>query len=164
MMNKEDVLIVEFKPIFHKWGMKIIYQNYNVLNRGVFKDEVLRVHSFNYPDYDNKNDTLFVRGLNEDKDENIILLSEQDKLKIEEKIKLLNEKYYTFILSRESNGNKYYFISSQFEVSKSNEIYHEVDDERHNVGNYFFTEEEATECLKYLKKCLINWHRERCED
>ena len=164
MMNKEDVLIVEFKPIFHKWGMKILYQNFNILRRGIFNDEDLKVYSLNSPEYYNDNNVLFIKGLDEDKDENVILLSEEDKLEVEEKVKLINEKYYTFRLSRESNGNEYYFISSQFEVSKSNEIYHEIDDERHNVGNYFFTEEEAMECLKYLKKCLINWHRERCED
>lgn len=161
MMTKENVLIVEFKPIFHKWGMKIIYQNFNILRRGIFKDEELKVYSSNSPEYDNDSKILFIKGLNEDKDENVILLSEGDKLEVEEKIRLLNEKYYTVRLPRVRKEDNYYFMQSDFIVGIDKEIGDEIDDRRHNVGNYFFTEKEATECLEYLKKCLINWHREK---
>lgn len=161
MMNKEDVLIVEFKPIFHKWGMKISYQDFSILKRGIFKDEELKVYSSDFPDYDSKSNTLFVKGLEKDKDDNIIYLYEEDKLRIEEKIKLFNEKHFTFRLPRVRKEDNYYFMQSDFIVGIDKEIGDEIDDRRHNVGNYFFTGEEAMECLEYLKKCLINWHREK---
>lgn len=142
MMNKEDVLIVEFKPIFHNWGMKISYQDFSILKRGIFKDEELKVYSSDFPDYDCKSNTLFVKGLEKDKDDNIIYLYEEDKLRIEEKIKLFNEKHFTFRLPRVRKEDNYYFIQSDFIVGIDKEIGDEIDDRRHNVGNYFFLQEK----------------------
>ena len=163
-MIKEKVIDVIFEPVFDVWAMRIMYQNEDILKRGKFRDKELNVYSNNYPKYIKDSNTLFIKGDFISNDDNIVFLSNEDKLKVEEKIKKLNEKYFTYRFSRESKGMNYYYITSEFEVNETEEIHHEVDDCRNNIGNYFYTKKEALECSEYLKKCLIDWRKERCED
>lgn len=163
-MIKVTVLDVTFEPVFDMWGMKIEYQNKNILKRGEFKDNELGVYSNSYPEYIKDSNILFIKGNFVNRDNDIIILSNEDKLKIEEKIKKLNEKYCTYKFSRVEEGTNYYYITSEFEVGKSEENYDYINKTRNKKGNYFFTKEKALECLDYLKKCLIDWHKERRED
>ena len=47
---REDVLKIEFHPVFDKWAWRIIYQNEDVLKRGEFYDEDLKTHEENGAD------------------------------------------------------------------------------------------------------------------
>lgn len=163
-MIKESVLDVIFEPVFDMWGMKVSYQNENILKRGTFKDNELGVYSNNYPEYNKDSDILYIRGDFISNDDNIVFLSNENKLKVEEKVRKLNDKYYTYRFSRVMKSTNYYYINTEFEVDESEEIEHKIDDCRNNIGNYFHTRKEAIECSEYLKKCLIDWHKERCDD
>lgn len=161
-MIKKSVLDVIFEPIFDMWGMKIVYQNENILKRGEFKDNGLGVYSYKYPTYNKASNTLYIKGDSIKDDDTIIILSDEDRLKVEDKINKINEKYYTYGFFRVKKNENYYFITSEFEIQESEETYHKIDDDRNMVGNYFYIEEEAIECLNYLKNCLIDWHRKKC--
>lgn len=163
-MIKETVLDVIFEPVFDMWGMRVNYQNENILKRGNFKDNELGVYSNNYPEYNKDSNILYIKGDFISNDDNVVFLSNEDKLKVEEKVKKLNDKYYTYRFYRKSKGTNYYYIDTEFEVNESEELHDDVDDSRNNIGNYFYTKEEALECSEYLKKCLIDWHKERCEE
>ena len=88
---KEDVLKIEFQPVFEKWVWKITYQNTDVLERGEFKDEEIGVKSSSYPCY--YQEILWINGKNKGNDNYICFCTAEEKSDIEEKVKLINEKY-----------------------------------------------------------------------
>ena len=88
---REDVLKIEFQPVFDKWAWKITYQNEDVLKRGIFVDEEICVESVKLPSFDL--DILFLKGDFREEDDKINLCTTEEKVIIKEKVRAINKKY-----------------------------------------------------------------------
>lgn len=163
-MEKETVLEIEFISVWDKWAWRIIKQNKEIFKRGEFKDDDINVRSVYFPDFNEDEKILFIRGTSKHIDDKINICETEEKSLIEEKVKAINEKYGIKKRWRVKDKEDYYLILSDFSIVKDVEKYTTVDDNRNNIGNYFYTKEEALECSEYLKKCLIDWRKERCEE
>lgn len=154
--NNEDVLKIEFEKVFDRYGMRIVYQNFNVLKRGIFTDSDIKVSSNYIVEYDRINDWLYILGKSSDKDDNIIFVTNEEKEIIENKVKLINEKYNIEKRWRAVENDKYYFITgSEFYIEEDYDIRDGIDDGRYEIGNYFKTEELAKNKLKKIKRLLL---------
>ena len=153
---ENDVLKVEFDKIFDKCGMKIVYQDFNVLKRGIFIDNDIKVSSNYNIEYDRINNWLYILGKNKGKDNNIIVVSDEEKEIIEDKVKRINEKYGVEKRWRAEENKTYYFISaSNFYIDDDYDIRDKIDDERYKLGNYFRTKELAENKVKEIKELLL---------
>lgn len=153
---KDNVLEVEFERVFDLWGMKIVYQNFNVLKRGLFIDSNIKVSSNYNIEYDRINNWLYVLGKNDSNDDNIIIVTDEEKEIIEDKIKKINEKYGVEKRWRAEKEGKYYFIvASDFYIEEDYDIRDNIDDNRYEIGNYFETEEKAKEKVREIHKILL---------
>lgn len=153
---KEDVLKIEFEKVFDRWGMRIVYQDFNVLKRGVFTDSDIKVSSNYIVEYDKINDWLYILGKSSDKDGNIIVVTNEEKEIIEDKVKRINEKYGIEKRWRaEKNGIYYFILNSDFCIDYDCDMYTEYDDKRYKIGNYFRTEELAKDKLNKIKELLL---------
>lgn len=154
--NNEDVLKIEFEKVFDRWGMRIVYQDFNVLKRGIFTDSDIKVSSNYIVEYDRINDWLYILGKSSDKDDNIIFVTNEEKEIIENKVKLINEKYNIEKRWRAEEGGKYYSIyHSTLDIDSSYEHNNELDNKRYEIGNYFKTKGLAKNKLKEIKKLLL---------
>ena len=155
-VTKDNVLEVEFERVFNLWGMKVVYQDFNVLKRGLFIDSDIKVSSNYNLEYDRINNWLYILGKNNNKDDIIIVVTDEEKEIIESKIKLINEKYGIEKRWRAEEDEKYYYIvASNFYIEEDYDIRDEIDDDRYEMGNYFRTEELANEKLNEIKKLLL---------
>lgn len=154
---KEDVLKIEFKEIWdNKYVWKIIYQNDDVFLRNDFSDKKLKVYSYFEPEYSSCEGKLYIRGLFRVRDDKINVCNEKEKKEIEEKVKLINEKYGIEKKWRARKEGIYYFIvGSNFYIGNDFDVRDKIDDERYNIGNYFETEKLAVEKLKEIKELLL---------
>ncbi|MDK4479953.1 hypothetical protein MWG07_00485 [Fusobacterium necrophorum] len=91
-MEKEKVLEIEFIPIWDKWAWRITKQNENVLERGVFKDDEIRVMSSSGPCLCLDN-FLYIKGMDSSHDDDCFVCTNKEKKIIKEKVKAINEKY-----------------------------------------------------------------------
>lgn len=160
-MEKENVLEIEFQPIWDKWAWRITKQNEEVLVRDVFEDKNIGVYSNNYPEYSYSECILNIRGNVKEKDNLINLCTEDEKTLIEEKVKAINEKYGIVKRWRAEYESLYYYIINFSKVTERIELYYYEDNIRYKNGNYFKTEQEAQEYAKYIKKCSLEWHEKR---
>ena len=154
--KKEDVLKVEFNKVFDKWGMKIVYQNFDVLKRGIFTDSGIKVSSKYEIEYYKTNNWLYILGKYTNKDDIIIIVTDEEKEIIENKVKLINEKYGIIKRWRAKEGDVYFFIlNGMFTVGKVRESGTYIDNTRYKLGNYFRTKELAEEKVKEIKELLL---------
>lgn len=153
---KEDVLKVEFDKVFDKWGMKIVYQNFDILERGIFIDSDIKVSS-NYNLWYNKfDDWLYILGKSIDKDNIITIVTNEEKEIIENKVKLINKKYGIEKRWRAKEGDIYFFIlNGMFTIGKVREDGTYIHNTRYKLGNYFKTKELAEEKVKEIKELLL---------
>ena len=152
---KYDVLKVEFGRIFDKWGMRITYQDER-LKRGTFTDSKINVSSNYNIEYDRINNWLYILGKNKGKDNNIIVVSDEEKEIIEDKVKRINENYGVEKRWRAEENKTYYFISeSNFYIDDDYDVRDKIDDERYKIGNYFRTKELAKKKIKEIKEILL---------
>lgn len=152
---KEDVLKVRFERVFDRWGMKISYQD-DILKRGTFVDSDIKISS-NYNLWYNKiDDWLYILGKNIDKDDIIIIVTDEEKKIIENKVKLINEKYGIKKRWRAEKNSTYYLIKGTgFNILDDYDNYSGVDDERYKIGNYFRTRKLAEKKAKEIKELLV---------
>lgn len=155
-MNKGDVLRVEFEPIFDMWGMKIVYQNTDVLRRDIFRDDGLRIYSGGMTEY-LKNKDLYIWGRDEKQDNNILLVPKEDKSELEKRIELLNKAYGLYVKDRLSIGEIYYFVTSDFTVNKDIDFYNGIHNERYKNGNYFTSFSSALDYAEYMRECSLKY-------
>ena len=87
---REDVLRIEFQPVFDKYAWRITYQNDDVLKRGEFYDKDLNCESCNSPEFGNG--FLYIRG-DKKYDEKINFCSLEEKVIIEYMVRDINKKY-----------------------------------------------------------------------
>lgn len=152
---KEDVLKVRFERVFDRWGMKISYQD-DILKGGTFVDSDIKISSNYNIEYDRVDNWLYVLGKNDSNDDNIIIVTDEEKEIIEDKIKKINEKYGVEKRWRAEKGDKYYFISgSSFYIEDDYDMRDNIDDERYEIGNYFKTKELAEKKVKEIKELLL---------
>lgn len=153
---KEDVLKVEFERVFDKWGCKIVYQNFDVLGRFKFRDKDINVSSLFSIEYNKDKDIFYILGNNEKEDDRIIIVNDKEKEIIENKVKLINEKYGIKKRWRAKEGDIYFFIlNGIFTVGKVRESGTYIDNTRYKLGNYFRTKELAEEKVKEIKELLL---------
>ena len=163
-MEKENVLEIEFQPVFDKWAWRITKQNEEILERNVFKDEELNVESLRSPDFLFLTNKLFLRGDVKSQDDNISFCNQEEKTLIEEKVKAINEKYGIKKRWRANKYDYYHFLGNVFEIRESVEMGFVEDIERYRDGNYFRTKEEAEEYRDYIVKKSLEWHEKRGEN
>ena len=136
--------------------MKIVYQNFNVLKMWLFIDSNIKISSNYNIEYDRINNWLYVLGKNDSNDDNIIIVTDEEKEIIEDKIKKINKKYGVEKRWRAEKGNKYYFISgSSFFIEDDYDDYDNIDNNRYEIGNYFKTEEKVKEKAREIHRILL---------
>lgn len=152
----KDVLKLEFEKVFDKWACRIVYQNFDILKRNHFKDNIIRVRSEYYLDYSKDSDNLYILGDDEDKDDKILIVDDEEKKIIEHKVKLINLKYGIIERWRAEEGDIYFFIvNGMFTVGKVCESGTYIDNTRYRIGNYFKTKELAENKVKEIKELLL---------
>lgn len=153
---KENVLEIKFERVFDKWGMRITYQNFDILERGIFIDSDIKISS-NYNLWYNKFDNwLYILGKNIEKDDIIAIVTDEEKEIIENKVKLINEKYGIEKRWRAKEGDIYFFIlNGMFTIGKVREDGTYIHNTRYKLGNYFKTKELAEEKVKEIKELLL---------
>ena len=161
---KENVLEIEFQPVWDKWAWKVTKQNVNILKRGKLRDKELKVYSVVMPKYYKNDNKLTIWGEDYDGDKDINICTSEEKELIEEKVKAINEKYGIKRRWRANKYDYYHFLGNVFEICESTEMGFVEDIERYRDGNYFRTKEEAEEYAKYIKKCSLEWHEKRGRD
>ena len=160
-MEKENVLEIEFQPVFDKWAWIVVKQNEEILIRNEFIDKELNVESFRSPEFFPLKNKLFIRGCAKSWDDNISICSQEEKTLIEEKVKAINEKYGVKKRWRANFGGEYCFIDDNFSIKWDRDKEYFVDNRKYENGNYFQTTEEAKEYAEYIKKCSLEWHEKR---
>ena len=164
-MNKEDVIKIKSTRILDTkyFAVLISYQNEEILKRNEFSDEI-GVASINCPAYDSFTKTLYIRGKKELKDDNILIVEEEDYEIIKDKINKINEKYgVKKDWVPDSNNDYYYFIDMDcydcFDWTVETEKYKFVDDSDFKIHNIFKCKEYAEEALKEVQESIVNIFR-----
>ena len=106
---REDVLRIDFQPVFDNYAWKITYQNENVLERGKFYDKDLNCESCNNPAFGSG--FLYIRG-DKKYDEKINFCSLEEKTIIEEIVKNINKKYGILKPWRGRQDEQYFYIDT----------------------------------------------------
>ena len=163
-MEKETVIEIEFLPIWDKWAWRITKQNETIFKRGEFKDDNISVRSVYFPDFNEDEKFLFIKGNSKHMDDKINICTTEEKEIIEKKVKAINEKYGIKKRWRAKDKESYYLMLTDFSIVKDGERYTTVDDKRYKFGNYLKTEEEALEYAEHMKKCSLEWHEKRDND
>lgn len=158
-MEKENVLEIEFQPVWDKWAWKITKQNEEILERNNFKDEELNVASSHSPCFEES--FLFVKGVSRCYDGIINICTSEEKTLIEEKVKTINEKYGIKKRWRAEKESYYYFIDHELEINDKIDCRYKFDNEMYENGNYFQTTEEAEEYAEYMKQKSLEWHERK---
>lgn len=137
---KDDVLSIEITKLNDQYSaVEITYQDENVLKRNDFYDKEIGVICGSYPDYSYKTNTLFIKGRNNSKDD-VPFITENKYLKdIEEKVRLINEKYGIPKRWRAEKSSWYFYIDHLGVIINTVDEYHHLDNQRFMIGNYFKT-------------------------
>lgn len=167
-MVKENVLEVEFIELWNNYfAWKISYQNEEILPLGCFADDELKVYSCINVFYNLDLDELYIKGKMTEEDyktNNYNFCTLKKKKLIEDKIRKINEKYGIKLRMRVDKDRTYYFIDDEFSVFRGIEEYTDLDNTRYEIGNYFSTKEEAKEYAEYMRKCSLEWHKNKEDD
>ena len=158
-MEREDVLEIEFMPVWDRWAWRITKQDEEVFPRDDFYDDTLGVYCNGNPEFIKGRNDLFILSDESDTEIGINICDEEQKKMIEEKVRLINKKYGKSW--RAEKSGKYYCIDSTFDIDTKYENFKDEDEERYTFGNYFKTEQEAQEYAEYMIKCSLEWHEKR---
>ena len=154
---REDVLKIEFIPVWDKWAWRITFQNEDVLKRGEFYDEDLKTESHYTSEF--VDGFLLIRGAFREKDEKINFCTIEEKTSIEEKVRAINEKYGIFEPWRGKRDEKYYYVDTHNGcIAIKTEKDFEDDNFNYEIGNYFKTKELAEKFIEDLKQFNKKWH------
>ena len=151
-IEKEDVITIESQEVFDGVAFRIVYQNEEVLKRGEFKDVELDIYSSTELEY--KNGTLYIRGNVEKYDDKIIVVSKEEFKDIENRVRMINEKYGIEKRWRAEKGDEYFYVNYGLEVNIIVDDYYNGDNILYKAGNYFKTEEEAELVAEKFRKIL----------
>lgn len=151
-IEKEDVITIESQEVFDSVAFRIVYQNEEVLKRGEFKDVELDVYSSTELEYTNGN--LYIRGNVKKYDNKKIIVSKEEFKDIENRVRMINEKYGIKKEWRAEKNGVYFYINVDFLVIKMQEYYYDGDDILYKAHNYFKTREEAEKVAEKFRKIL----------
>lgn len=146
-MPRENVLKIEHRKVFDKYAIRIVYQNDDILERDIFDD--CGVKSVSHIEY--RNDMLYIRGSNHEKDEDVILVDESQMQDIFEKVAKVNEKYGIVKRWRAKKQEIYYTILSFGEIYPIVEKGSKEDNARYEIGNYFSSIKDARRILNSIQ-------------
>lgn len=149
---KEEVLKIESQEVFDSVAFRIVYQNEKVLKRGEFKDDKIKVFSGCGIGY--YNNFFYIRGSKKDSDSEAFVVSKEVFKDIENKVKLINEKYGVEKKWRAEKNGVYFYINFDFSVIKTQECYYDGDVRLYKAHNYFKTREEAELVAEKFRKIL----------
>lgn len=151
-MEKETVLEIEFMPVWDKWAWRIT------------KNELLNLRD-GLQEYENKTLQLKLKkgyescffmynNVTDDYEEtpNCILFYENEKKRLEEFVKRINEKYGKPKRWRAEEGSWYYSVNISGRILRIQDGRRMFDDDNYNFGNYFRTEEQAEKARELQKK------------
>lgn len=157
VMEKENVLEIEFQKVWDKWAWRVIKNNIP------FTDQLKEIKSdgikmkYDYKDilflYDNFEGHYEMLG-----DETLLMNNE--KLEIEKFIGYVNQKYGTNKRWRAEEGGVYLYIKSTGEVTVADENRSVEDIYRYELGNYFEFEKQAVK-VKNSKEWKEFWAKVR---
>ena len=148
------VLDIEFSYLWGgKYAWRVKYIDKGVLNND-FKDFELHIYVSKYTFFSNE-----MLSLGYYSDENVNVCNEYEKTLIENKVKLVNQKYKKNKIERCKEGEIYWYIDTgfgeyPFNLQYSKENYNDGDTKLFGLRNYFKTKEEAQEKLDNLIKCF----------
>lgn len=146
---QKDVLILEYQEVFDKVAVRIVYQDENILQRGIFVDNELDVFSTHFSPH--FNGSLHIRGINEVFDNDCFLVSKEDAEIIKDKVKAINKKYVRW---RAEYDEFYWIVNFDCTPHRTRECLLEADEEAYRLGNYFKTQEQAEEACRRVKEVL----------
>lgn len=148
---KQDVLRLKIIPVNDKYSVGYIeYQNTDVLKRGEFVDYEIGVCSSYTPKWNKYRNTLCVWGIAEERDLLPLIIPNEDVELVENKVKVINEKYGT--RWRAEEGGEYQCLNSYGHIETYQDCRYGYNDNHYNSGNYFQTEEEAEEMAEKWRK------------
>lgn len=148
---EENVLSIKVTQINDKYStIEIIHQNIEVLKRGEFNDTQINISSCISPDYEAY--VLYVKGIDSSKDDKPFIVDNKYVAEIEEKVRLINEKYGIPKRWRAEKNCLYYYISDCMNIICSEETYDWTSQARYERGNYFRTEYEAEKALSKINQ------------
>ncbi len=151
-IEKEEVLKIESQEVFDSVAFRIVYQNEEVLKRGEFKDYKINVFSagrIGY--YDN---FFYIRGSKKYSDSEAFVVSKEQFKEIENKVKLINEKYGTEKRWRAEKGGVYFYVNYDLEVNRIVDDYYSGDNSLYKAKNYFKTREVAEKVASRFREVV----------
>ena len=139
-MNKENVLEIEFVPVLNKWAWKITKQDEKVLKFGCFRDYEIGVSSTSMisPSFVRISNFLFLKAHTLDEG-TVNICDDEIKNEIEEKVKIINEKYGIVRSGKMRSRETYFYMNDYFKIVDNVDYFNVYDDLRHELGNYFKT-------------------------
>lgn len=158
-MEKENVLEIKIVKVNDKESAWYIsYQNEEVLKRGKFKDDELKVYSDTSPAF--CYNVLFLRGERKFLDYSVRIIPNENVEKLKEKVQKINEEYGIPKRWRVEESEIYFYIGEGGKVKYTYDFFCEDDDGNYEIGNYFKTEEEAQK-VKDSKEWKDFWAKVR---
>lgn len=149
-MEKENVLEIEFLPVWDKWAWKIsknkIENNHLKdldINTEIWVDQILKATVDLF-----KDDSFLI-----DTDS---LINDEMKKRLENIVEKINEKYSTPKLWRANKGEFYYYFNMLGQTGEEIESKSRFNDICYDSGNYFKTREEAEKYQDKTKEMLLS--------
>ena len=158
---RKEVLTLEYKEVFDKVAVRIVHQDEEVLKRGEFEDNSIKVFSISSPDFGG--DKLFIRGDYAKLDNDVFVVSKEEAETIKEQVKAINHKYGKYNWRAEEGGFYYSMGLSpfgNFAVVIHKEQHSEFDDNFYKCGNYFKTRDQIEIAIKRMKDALKQYQDE----
>lgn len=154
-MEKENVLEIEFQPVWDKWAWRVTK---NKIIDGKIEDNEIETSIYidrnNFANIDLDKEDSYLITTN-------CLINKAMKDRLEYIVEKVNEKYGITKRWRAKSGNFYCYIDRNFQVSWNIESGYFIDDENYKNGNYLETETEAKKYAEYMKQKSLEWHEKR---
>ncbi|MBF4806546.1 MAG: hypothetical protein HXM47_08140 [Pseudoleptotrichia goodfellowii] len=149
-MEKENVLEIEFLPVWDKWAWKI---SKNKIKNNTLKDLDINTEIWVDP--------MLKATVDLFKDDSFLidtdsLVNDEIKKRLENIVEKINEKYGTPKRWRAEKGGQYFYIDEFGEISSDTEYDLSEDSESYEFGNYFRTIAEAEKYRDRIKEILLN--------
>ena len=149
-MEKENVIEIEFLPVWDKWAWKI---SKNKIENNHLKDLDINTELWVDPTLkatvDLFEDDSFL--INTDS-----LINDKMKERLENIVEKINEKYGTPKRWRANKGEFYYYFNMLGQTGEEIESQSRFNDICYDSGNYFKTREEAEKYRDKIKEMLLS--------
>lgn len=157
-MEKENVLEIEFQPVWDKWAWRI--KKNKIIGGKIDDNEIgtsIYIDCDNFANIDLDKEDSYLINTN-------FLINKAMKDRLEYIVEKVNEKYGIKKRWRANYNDIYFCIDEYFEVTWHRNIQSIYENRRYEKGNYFRTKEEAEEYAEYMRKKSLEWHEKRGEN